>query len=98
MYKEYLFSRKHNGEEYKFYLYRQYFYYGEGHPKESHDSIHVETPENAFRYTDTVLLSSSDEHKAYTLYRHMPRWILKKLEKQMKAAMKKYCEFPLFEI
>lgn len=54
MYKKYLFSRKHNGEEYKFYLYRQYFYFGEGHPKEIHDLIHVETPENAFGYPDTV--------------------------------------------
>lgn len=98
MYKKYLFSRKHNGEEYKFYLYRQYFYFGEGHPKELHDSIHVETPENAFGYPDTVLLSSSDGHNAYSLYRYLPKWILKKLEKQMKAAMRKYCEFPLFEI
>lgn len=68
MYKKYLFSRKHNGEEYKFYLYRQYFYYGEGHPKELHDSIHVETPENAFRYPDIVLLSVSDPHCEYPLF------------------------------
>lgn len=46
--KKYLFSRKHNGEEYKFYLYRQYFYYGEGHTEELHDSIHVETPKKCF--------------------------------------------------
>lgn len=98
MYKKYLFSRKHNGEEYKFYLYRQYFYYGEGHPKELHDSIYVETPKNAFGYPDTVLLSTSSGHNAYTLYRYIPKWILKKLEKQMKAAMKKYCECPLFEV
>lgn len=86
MYKKYLFSRKHNGEEYKFYLYRQYFYYGEGRPKELHDFIHVETPENAFGYPDIVSLSASDPHNAYTLYRYIPK------------AMKKYCEFPLFEI
>lgn len=45
-----------------------------------------------------MTLSISGEHNAYTLYRYMPKWILQKLEKQMKAAMKKYCEYPLFEI
>lgn len=95
---KYLFSRKHNGEEYKFYLYKGYIYYSEGKPGELYDSIHVETPKNTFGYSDTVLLTSSGEHNAYTLYRYMPKWILKRLEKQMKTAMKKYCEYPLFEI
>lgn len=53
MYKKYLFSRKHNGEEYKFYLYRQYFYYGKGSVKEMHNSIHVETPKMLL---DTLIL------------------------------------------
>ena len=74
-------TRKYNKEEYRFYL-NEPDYVGElgvcGIEIEPY--VSVETPENAFGYTDTVLLNRG---KAYTLERYLPLWILKKIEQKM---------------
>jgi hypothetical protein len=49
--------------------------------------VSVETPENSFGYSDTVLLNHG---KAYTLHRYLPLWILKKIEKKMIEIMEVY--------
>lgn len=83
-------TRKYNKEEYKFYL-NEPDYVGElgvcGIEIEPY--VSVETPENGFGYSDTVLISNG---VAYTLYRYLPRWILKKLEQKMLDIMEVYYE------
>lgn len=87
--RKYLYTRKHNGEEYRFYLYDMVSWV----TGELEYFISVETPENALGYPDTVLLSESG--KAYTLHRYdTPRWILDRLAKQMQAALKKEAPAP----
>lgn len=86
MTKRYLFSRKHAGEEYKFFLNYISFSWADGKPRHY---ISVATPENGVGCTDTVLLSR-DTGRAYTLWRYLPPYILRKLEKQMKAALHQY--------
>ena len=75
-------TRKYNKEEYKFFL-NEPEYVGEKGccGIEIEPYIHVETPENSFGYTDTVLF---DNGKAYTLNRYLQPWILKRIEKTMK--------------
>ena len=74
-------TRKYAGEEYKFFI-NEPEYAGEvgicGIEIEPY--VSVETPENCFGYSDTVLLNKG---KAYTLNRYLPRWILKKVEQKM---------------
>lgn len=74
-------TRKYNKEVYKFYL-NEPSYVGEkgicGIELEPY--VSVETPENYFGYSDTILLNRG---KAYTLERYLPRWILKKIEAKM---------------
>ena len=81
----YLFSRIYDKEEYKFYL-NEPEYVGEvgvcGIPIEPY--VSVETPENGFGYSDTVLINNG---VAYTLHRYLPRWILKKIEDKIKSFM-----------
>ena len=83
-------TRKYNKEEYKFFL-NEPEYVGElgifGYELEPY--ISVETPANAFGYTDTVLISCAGT--AYTQYRYLPHWILKKIEQKMLNLMKVYC-------
>lgn len=78
-------TRKYNKEEYKFFL-NEPEYEGElgvcGIEIEPY--VHVETPENGFGYSDTVLTRNGE---AYTLHRYLPRWILKKIEKKMLEIM-----------
>ena len=83
-------TRKYNKEEYKFYL-NEPEYVGERGVCgiEIEPYVSVETPENAFGYSDTVLMNNG---KAYTLYRYLPLWILKKIEKKMKEIMEVYYE------
>lgn len=83
----YKFSRKYNGEEYKFFL-NEPEYPGEKGVCgiEITPYVSVETPENCFGYPDTVLLNKTNmlsDGRAYTLYRYLPKWILRGLEKQM---------------
>lgn len=81
-------TRKYNKEEYKFYL-NEPSYVGEKGVCgiEIEPYIHVETPENSFGYTDTVLMYGG---QAYTLHRHLQPWILKRIEKTMKQIQNSY--------
>lgn len=78
-------TRKYNKEEYKFFL-NVPEYVGEKGVCgiEITPYVSVETPENAFGYSDTVLISHG---KAYTLHRYLPLWILKKIEQKMLKIM-----------
>ena len=69
MEKALLFIRKFNGETYKFFLNK-----GIGCLGIYSEYVSVETPENCFGYTDTVLFNHG---KAYTLHRYLQNWILK---------------------
>ena len=69
MEKTLLFTRKFNGETYKFYMNK-----GVGCFGIYSEYVSVETPENDFGYTDTVLFN---HEKAYTLNRYLQNWILK---------------------
>ena len=69
MEKTLLFTRKFNGETYKFYMNK-----GVGCVGIDDEYVSVETPENDFGYTDTVLFN---HEKAYTLNRYLQNWILK---------------------
>ena len=83
-------TRKYNKEEYKFFL-NEPEYEGEkgvlGITITPY--VSVETPDNGFGYSDTVLLSEGNG-KAYTLHRYLPLWILKKIEKKMVDIMERY--------
>ena len=74
-------TRKFNKEEYKFYL-NEPEYIGERGVCgiEIEPYVSVETPENCFGYSDTVLINNG---MAYTLHRYLQKWILKKIEKKM---------------
>lgn len=74
-------TRKYNKEDYKFFL-NEPEYAGEKGVCgiEIEPYVSVETPENCFGYSDTVLLNKG---KAYTLNRYLPRWILKRVEQKM---------------
>jgi hypothetical protein len=99
MKRELLFVRKHNKEEYEFYLNTP------NYPGETgilgivlRPYISVETPENGFGYTDTVLLADVWDYDAkkyklvaYTLHRRLQPYILRALEKQMIRAYNKRC-------
>lgn len=78
-------TRKYNKEEYKFYL-NEPEYVGERGVCgiEIEPYVSVKTPDNGFGYSDTVLMNNG---QAYTLYRYLPFWILKKIEKKMKEVM-----------
>jgi hypothetical protein len=89
----YKFSRKYNGEEYKFFL-NEPEYPGEKGILgiEIEPYVSVKTPENCFGYDDTVLLdkpSMLEDGKPYTLNRGLPTWILKGLGKQMNKLYRK---------
>ena len=78
-------TRKYNKEEYKFYLNKPDYVGEKGICGiEITPYVSVETPENAFGYSDTVLMSHG---KAYTLHRYLPLWILKKIEQKMLKIM-----------
>lgn len=74
-------TRKYNKGEYKFFL-NEPEYIGEKGccGIEIEPYVSVETPENGFGYSDSVLMSHG---KAYTLCRYLPPWILKKIERKM---------------
>lgn len=66
-----LFTRRYEGETYKFFLNK-----GIGCLGVYSEYVSVETPENGLGYTDTVLFNKG---KAYTLHRYLPKWILRKI-------------------
>lgn len=74
--------RKHGGEKYKIFVILPE-YNGEtgifGIEEDPH--IRIETPENCFGYSDTVLFDNR-YGKAYTLHRYLQPYILKALERQ----------------
>ena len=78
-------TRKFNKEEYKFYL-NEPECVGENGVCgiELEPYVSVETPENCFGYSDTVLMNNGN---AYTLHRYLPLWILKKIAKKMNDIM-----------
>ena len=84
----YLFSRIYDKEEYKFFL-NEPEYVGEKGVCgiEIEPYVSVETPENGFGYSDTVLMSNG---VAYTLHRYLPRWILRKIEDRLKSFLEVY--------
>lgn len=83
-------TRRYNKEDYKFFL-NEPDYVGEkgicGIEVEPY--VSVETPENGFGYSDTVLM---DKWGAYTIHRYLPKWILKKIEKKINEIMEVYYE------
>ena len=83
-------TKKYNKEEYKFFL-NEPEYAGEKGVCgiEIEPYVSVETPENGFGYTDTVLMY---KWGADTIYRHLPKWILKKIEEKMIQIMEAYYE------
>lgn len=82
MKRELVFTRKHRGEEYKFYTCIPEYKGEKGCLGiELSPYVEVETPENCFGYPDTILLSNNKQ--AYTLNRYLQPSILKAIEKQM---------------
>lgn len=89
------FTRKHNGEAYEFYIVTPSYAGEKGClGVEICPYVEVKTPENSFGYRDTILLHrvatfnndgyfSGYAQKAYTLWRYLPPYILKAIEKQM---------------
>lgn len=86
----YIATRKHRGEEYKFFLHTPET---EGEKGicgiEIEPYISVETPENGFSYPDTILMDHATGN-AYTLYRHLAPSTLKAIQKQMKSFLGAY--------
>ena len=75
--------RKYAGEEYKFFI-NEPEYVGETGILgiEITPYISVETPDNGFGYTDTVLMDSRTK-TVYTLNRYLQPWIKKKIKEHM---------------
>ena len=82
MLKKLLFTRKHGGEEYKININLPQYDGEKGIFGIEEDAyISIETPENCFGYSDTVLFDRR-YGKAYTLHRYLQPYILKALERQ----------------
>ena len=79
--------RKYAGEEYKFFI-NEPEYIGEKGILgiEITPYISVETPENCFGYSDTVLMDMRSE-KVYTLHRYLQPWIKRKIKSHMLKIM-----------
>ena len=85
---ELIATRKYNKETYKFYLNTPDF---DGETGicgiEITPYLHVETPENGFGYTDTVLFNYG---RAYTLNRYLQPWIKRRIERVADAIRNRY--------
>ena len=93
MEKTYLFSRKINKQEYKFY--HMDFTKEESFTDEPHGCFMVETPENAFGYSDVVYF---DRDGDYTMHRYLAPYKIRKLRSILESkgydpASKAYMEF-----
>lgn len=93
MEKTYLFSRKINKQEYKFY--HMDFTKEESFTDEHHGCFMVETPENAFGYSDVVYF---DRDGDYTMHRYLAPYKIRKLRSILESkgydpASKAYMEF-----
>ena len=93
MKKTYLFSRKINKQEYKFY--HMDFTKEESFTDEPHGCFMVETPENAFGYPDVVYF---DRDGDYTMHRYLAPYKIRKLRSILESkgydpASKSYMKF-----
>lgn len=93
MEKTYLFSRKIDKQEYKFY--HMDFTKEESFTDEPHGCFMVETPENAFGYSDVVYF---DRDGDYTMHRYLAPYKIRKLRSILESkgydpASKAYMEF-----
>ena len=93
MKKTYLFSRKINKQEYKFY--HMDFAKEESFTDKAHGCFMVETPENAFGYPDVVYF---DRDGDYTMHRYLAPYKIRKLRSILESkgydpASKAYMEF-----
>ena len=93
MEKTYLFSRKINKQEYKFY--HMDFTKEESFTDEPHGCFMVETPENAFGYSDVVYFNRDGD---YTMHRYLAPYKIRKLRSILESkgydpASKAYMEF-----
>ena len=93
MEKTYLFSRKIDKQEYKFY--HMDFTEEESFTDEPHGCFMVETPENAFGYPDVVYF---DRDGDYTMHRYLAPYKIRKLRSILESkgydpASKAYMEF-----
>lgn len=80
-----LFTRKYNGETYKFYLNK-----GVGCFGIYSEYISIETPENCLGYPNTVLFNHGEP---YTLHRYLQPWIKRKIKDAIvKAGYSDYIE------
>ena len=80
MTKELIATRKYNGEAYSFYINKPEYQGEKGCCGiEIVPYITVETPENGFGYSDTVIYDNIKDI-AYTLNRYLQPWILKKIK------------------
>lgn len=78
-------TRRYNKEDYKFFL-NEPEYVGEKGilGVEIEPYITVETPENAFGYTDTIMMRQG---VVYSLNRYFPKWILNRVGKKIQEIM-----------
>ena len=90
MTKTYLYSRKHDKEEYKFFLVNDKSWLS----GKEYQYIMVEAPENCFGYPDYIHLTERNGVilGASGTHRYHPKWILDRLCDQMIAAQAKFCE------
>ena len=93
MKKTFLMTRKINGEEYKFY--HMDFTKEESFTDEPHGCFIVETPENAFGYSDVVYFDRGGD---YTMHRYLAPYKIRKLRSILESkgydpASKAYMEF-----
>lgn len=81
-------TRKYNKEEYKFYLHEPDYVGEKGIlGVEITPYVSVETPENGFGYSDTILMNGNT---VYSLNRYIPKWILNRVGKKIQEIMEVY--------
>lgn len=86
----YIATRKHRGEEYKFFLHTPETKGEKGiYGIEIEPFISVETPENGFGYPDTILMDHVTGG-AYALHRYIAPSTLKAIQKQMESFLGAY--------
>lgn len=88
-------TRKYNKGEYKFYLHEPEYIGEKGiFGMKIQPYVSVETPENAFGYSDIILMGEKipDKIYCYSIHRYLPKWILNRVGKQMQKIMEVYYE------
>ena len=78
-------TRKYDKEEYKFFLNEPEYVGEKGILEiEIEPYVTVETPENVFGYTDTIMMRQG---VVYSLNRYFPKWILNRVGKKIQEIM-----------